>query len=158
MRNDEEEILELIANWRQSLESKNVAALMSDYAASAVLFDACPPYKTEGAEGIAGVWNSCLPYFPETFKSEHRDLKVHVSGDIAIAFGLHHFVPEPPDHPCGQSWMRVTIGFLRQDGNWKVIHEHVSQPFNPITNQVWQITDPDNLEMPDYSQLGPEAG
>ena len=151
---DEQTILDLIANWRSALEKKDVAAMMQHYLPDALLFDACPPYKTEGAEGIRKVWESCLPYFPDEFESEHRDLTVHVEGDVAFVHGVHHFVPTPPDHPCGQTWMRITIGLRRVHGQWKVAHEHVSVPFNPITNQAWYVTDPDQLSMPDYSAEG----
>ena len=148
---DERTILDLMAKWRSALEKKDVAKMTEDYLPEALLFDACPPYKTAGVEGIKQVWENCLPYFPEEFKSEHRDVRVHVAGDVAFVHGIHHFVPTPADHPCGQSWMRFTMGLKRTDGNWKVAHEHVSIPFNPITNQAWQITDPDKLDMPDYS-------
>jgi ketosteroid isomerase-like protein len=77
---------------------------------------------------------------------------IHVDGDTAFAHCLHHFVPTPADHPCGQTWMRVTVGYRRIDGKWKVIHEHVSIPFNPMDNQAWFIRDPDVVDMPDYGQ------
>ena len=149
---DKQAILELMSKWRTALEKKDVAAMTEDYLPDALLFDACPPYKTEGVEGIRQVWENCLPYFPDEFKSEHRDLQIHVDGDVAFVHGVHHFVPTPADHPCGQTWMRITIGLKRVDGSWKVAHEHVSIPFNPLTSQAWFINDPDKLEMPDYGQ------
>lgn len=153
---DEADIRRLMQEWSQALEAKDVDAMMADYAPDAVLFDGIPPYKTEGVEAIKAVWSGCLPYFPETFKSEHRDVIVHVAGDIALAHGLHHFVPTPADHPCGQTWMRVTIGYRRLNGKWKVIHEHASIPFNPMTNEAWHITDPSKLDMPDYGTPEPD--
>lgn len=149
---DEMQIRQLMAKWRAALEAKDVATMMEDYAPDALLFDGCPPYKTEGVEKIRQLWENCLPYFPDQFKSEHRDVQIHVEGDLAFLHGLHHFVPIPADHPCGQTWMRITIGLRRIGGKWLVIHEHVSIPFNPITNQAWFISDPAKLEMPDYSQ------
>lgn len=148
---DEQAIRDLMAKWRSAVEAKDVVAMMEGYSHDALLFDGCPPYKTEGVENIRKVWEHCLPYFPDEFKSEHRDMKIYVDGDIAMAHGLHHFVPTPADHPCGMTWMRVTLGFRRFEDGWKVMHEHVSIPFNPMTNQSWTITDPDKLDMPDYS-------
>ena len=148
---DEQQILDQMAKWRSALERKDVDAMMENYHSNALLFDACPPYKTTGVEGIKKVWQNCLPYFPDEFKSEHRDIQVFVDGDVAFAHGVHHFVPQPPEHPCGQTWMRVSIGFRRFEGCWKVVHEHCSIPFNPMNNQAWYITDPDRLEMPEYS-------
>jgi uncharacterized protein (TIGR02246 family) len=147
---DEADIRRLIAAWSRALEAKDVDGLTSDYAPDAVLFDAIPPYKTVGADNIRNVWDNCLPYFPDTFKSEHRDITVHVDGDIALVHCLHHFVPTPADHPCGMTWMRVTACYRRLEGQWKVVHEHVSLPFNPMNNQAWLIANPDVLDMPSY--------
>ncbi|TWT96986.1 SnoaL-like domain protein [Botrimarina colliarenosi] len=147
---DEAEIRRLIAAWSRALESKDVDGLVADYAPEAVLFDAIPPYRTDGPEAIRRLWENCLPYFPAEYRSEHRDLVVHVDGDIAVAFGLHHFAPTPADHPSGQTWMRVTIGYRRIEGRWRVVHEHVSIPFNPMTNEAWYVRDPDKRDVPDY--------
>jgi hypothetical protein len=73
---------------------------------------------------------------------------------LQAGFENKDFVPTPPDHPCGQTWMRVSIGFRRLEGSWKVVHEHVSIPFNPMDNQAWFIANPDVADMPDYGGGG----
>ena len=147
---DEEQILELVSQWSAALSACDLDGMMRHYAEDAVLFDACPPYKTVGRDGIRGVWEKCLPFFPSKFRSEHRDLVVEVDGGCAFVYGMHHFVAEQPDHPCGQSWLRVSIGFRKTGGEWRVVHEHVSMPFNPMTGHMWPIKDPGELSMPDY--------
>ena len=57
-------------------------------------------------------------------------------------------------HSCGQTWMRATVGYRRIDGKWKVVHEHVSVPFNPMDNQAWFMRDPNTVDAPDYGQPG----
>lgn len=153
-KSDEAIIRQMIDDWSRALEAGDSEALTVNYTEDSVLFDACPPYKTVGKEGIKQVWEQCLPYFPEKFVSEHRDLQVEVSGDLAFVYGLHHFIPDPPDHPCGQNWLRITVCFRRIDGVWKVLHEHVSTPFNPMNNEIWPIADPAKLDMPDYAAMG----
>lgn len=152
----ETEIRNLIKNWSQALERKDAEAMMEHYLEEAVLFDAVPPYKTVGRDAIRAAWKSCFPFFPERFRSEHRDLVVQVDGNCAFAFGVHHFVPEE-EHPCGQTWMRLSLGFRRVDGQWKLAHEHVSIPFNPMNDQAWKIQDPSRLETPGYAGCGKES-
>lgn len=149
---DEAAIRELMAAWGRAVENRDLDAIEAGYAPNAVLFDAIPPYKTEGPQNIRKLWESCFPYFPETFKSEHRDIEVHVDGDVAFVHCVHHLLPTPPDHPCGMTWLRVTAGYRRIDGVWKVVHEHVSIPFNPMNNQAFYITDPDVIETPNYDE------
>ena len=148
----ESEIRALMANWAEALERKDVAGLTAAYVPDALLFDAIPPYKSEGVETIRDVWNGCLPHFPERFRSEHRDLVVTMTGEMAVVHGLHRVVPEDPNHPCGNTWLRITVCFRRVEGEWKVFHEHVSLPFNPMEGTVWNIADPDRLETPAYGE------
>jgi uncharacterized protein (TIGR02246 family) len=151
---DEAAIRRMMTAWSKALEAKDLDGLMADYAPGAVLYDAIPPYKTVGADNIRQVWAHCLPYLPDKFKSEYRDVVIHVHGGTAVMHCLHHFIPTPADHPCGQTWMRVTVGYRRIDGKWKVVHEHVSVPFNPMDNQVWFIRDPNTVDAPAYGQPG----
>lgn len=155
---DEAEIRRMIAAWSRAVEAKNLDGILADYSPDIVVYDAIPPYKLVGPQAVRAAWEGCLPYFPERFRSEHRDLKVLVSGDTAMVFGLHHFVPEPADHPCGHTWMRVTAGYQRIDGRWRVVHEHVSIPFNPMSNEAWYLRDPDVLDRPDYSASSTPCG
>ena len=141
---DEQAIRAMIARWRTALESKDLDGLTADYAPDAVLYDVKPPYRIEGAAAIRQLWASCFPFFPASFRSEHRDLKIELSGDVAFCFGLHHLVPiDPPQHPAGATWIRVTACYRRVEGRWRVVHEHVSIPFDCATGQVAPITDAD---------------
>lgn len=141
---DEAEIRSLIGAWARALEAKDIDALTANYAPDVVLFDVKPPYKTEGVAAIRALWEACLPYFPASFKSEHRDLNLTVSGDLAFCHGLHHVKPAgEPDHPAGQSWLRVTACYRKVEGRWVVVHEHVSMPFDCATGRVTPITDAD---------------
>jgi ketosteroid isomerase-like protein len=89
----------MMTAWSKALEAKDLDGLMADYAPDAVLYDAIPPYKTVGADNIRHVWAHCLPYFPDTFTSEHRDVVIHVNGSTAVMHCLHHVIPTPADHP-----------------------------------------------------------
>ena len=149
---DEAEIRRLIAAWSTALEAKELDGLTAQYLPDTVLYDAIPPYKIVGKDAIREVWAHCLPYFPESFTSEHRDMSVQLSGDLAVVHCLHHIQPVPADDPSGQTWMRVTACYRKIDQSWKVIHEHISIPFNPLTNQAWFIKHPDVVDKPDYGQ------
>ncbi len=140
---DEAEIRALISRWSRALEAKDLDGLTADYAPDAMLFDVKPPYKTEGPAAIRRLWEACLPYFPESFESEHRELKISVGGDVAYCHGLHHIRPiDDPAHPAGHSWIRVTACYRKVQGSWRVVHEHVSMPVDCATGQVAPIADP----------------
>ncbi len=132
----EDEIRALVADWSRALERKDTEAMTRDYEDGAVLFDAIPPATTKGRDNIKAAWDACLPHFPDTFRSEHRDLTIIVDGDLAIVHGLHGFAPDPASYPSGQTAMRITVCYRRSGGRWRVVHEHVSVPFDPTTNKA----------------------
>lgn len=136
MTDDQMEISALIARWSRAVEAKDADEIVRDYAPDAILFDAVPPFATKGAKNIRDVWKRCLPFFQDDFRSEHKDLDINASGDLAIVTGFHHFVPTPAEHPCGSTWMRVTVALRREEGRWRVFHEHVSAPFDPMTGDA----------------------
>lgn len=150
---DKTEILEAMARWRRALEAKDVEGLTADYAPDAVLFDAIPPYKVVGVENIRKAWEQCLPHMPE-FRAEHRDVVIHLGEDMAVVHAMHRFNPVQADHPCGRNWIRVTVTYRKMEGAWKVIHEHVSMPFNPMDDKIWPIRNLETLDTPDYGCAG----
>lgn len=140
---DEAELLRLVEEWRNNLEARNLDRLMAGYAEDIVLFDVKPPYKITGKAAYRANWEACLPFFPTQFKSEHRDLNLTVSGELAFLHGLHRMLPiDEPDHPAGRSWVRVTACFQKINGEWKAVHEHVSFPMDCTTGLVSPIVEP----------------
>lgn len=155
MASDEAAIRGLVAAWSRALEARDVDGLMAHYADDAVIYDCVARAVRMGPAGLRQSWTECLPYFPETFRSEHRDLVVEVGGDIAFLHGLHHLVTEP-GHPAGATWMRVSACYRRVGGRWLAVHEHVSLPFDPMTGRVVFIAEPD-AELPPMGVCGAET-
>jgi uncharacterized protein (TIGR02246 family) len=141
---DEAQIRAMINRWARALERQDLDGLTADYVPDAVLYDVKPPYRTVGVAAIRKLWSDCFPFFPKNYISEHRDLHFTVGHDVAVVHGLHHFViPDEPNHPAGQSYIRVTACYQKIQGEWKVVHEHVSMPFDCRTGQVAPITNAD---------------
>jgi len=139
---DEAEIRALIAAWSKALEAKDAAGLVADYAPETLLYDVKPPYKIARPDAIRKMWEACLPYFPDRFTSEHRDLVLTVGTDLAIMHALHAIHPVGTDHPAADMWIRVTACYRKTGGRWRVVHEHVSVPFDPTTGKVVHIREP----------------
>ncbi|CAF3322507.1 unnamed protein product [Rotaria socialis] len=134
--NDETQIQQLINDWTSALCAKDIDRMMVNYADDVIVFDVKPPFQIKGVTEWRRTWEQCLPYFPESFQVETRDMNINVSGDTAFVHWVSWFTGMPKDHPAGQTWMRATVGYKRQNGRWFIAHEHVSLPFNPETSQV----------------------
>ncbi|MFT3786404.1 MAG: SRPBCC domain-containing protein [Tepidisphaeraceae bacterium] len=139
---DVAELRRLAEEWSQAFQRKDAAALASFVADDIVLYDAIPPVHIKGKAAYEQTWAHCLPCFPKQFTCVRKDERYAVDGDVAHASFLHKIVlPEGQTSPAADSWLRITICYRRENGQWKSMHEHVSIPFNPMTGQVAFITD-----------------
>lgn len=139
---DEAQIRQLITDMSSAICAKDIDRLMAHYDSDVVVFDAIPPFQTRGADAFRRAWEACFPCFPDSFQTEMRDLRISVDGDLALAHWIWRFTGMEKDHPAAQTWMRNTVEYQRQQGGWRIVHEHVSVPFDPYTGQVAFTVEP----------------
>jgi uncharacterized protein (TIGR02246 family) len=139
---EEIEIRELLDDWSRAMENKDLDGMVALYTPDIVQFDVKPPYRMDGPEPIRESWASCLPYFPKKFEVLRHSHTVRVRGDMAVAHYLFKFRPIDEESRAGDSWYRVTVCLERVNGTWQVFHEHLSAPFDPMTDKVVKITEP----------------
>jgi ketosteroid isomerase-like protein len=140
-RRSEDEIRSLIADWEEALRSRSLPRLMAFYSGDIVLFDVQPPFRTAGVSAVRNLWEESLPLFPETFRIERRELHVEADGTTAFAHWLFRLADCPVGHPVSQAWMRVSAGYRKRQGAWKIVHEHVSLPMDPTAFRADRIAD-----------------
>jgi len=141
--NDENTIRAAIAEWGDAFCSKSIDRLMALYAPDAVIFDAIPPFSS-GIDAMRTKVVDCLPYFPDGFAFETRDLTVSVGSEMAVAHFIWHFIGLPPGHPAGRHWFRSSVIWRKQaDGQWLVVHDHCSAPFDPYSEKT--VLSPDAI-------------
>ena len=133
---DEAQIRELMADQANAICAKDVDRIMAHYAGDVVFFDCKPPFQTVGADAFRRIWEMCLPYFPDSFGIETRDLSIFLSGDVALSHCLFRFTGKDKDHRAMQTWLRSTVGYRRIQDRWLIVHEHCSVPFDPHTSQA----------------------
>jgi uncharacterized protein (TIGR02246 family) len=132
----EAQIRQLIAAQQQAICAKDIDQIMSCYAAEVMLFDVKPPFQTQGKEAVRQIWEDCLPCFPDSFGMEIQDLNVTVNPNLAVSHWLFRFTGMEPNHPAMQTWMRITAVYQNNQGNWQIVHQHFSVPFDPETSQA----------------------
>lgn len=115
--NSKAEIKSVIDDFMAALCLKDVKRMMSHYAADVIVYDVKPPFQVNGAIAWKHVWEACISYFPNSFKVLIKDLRIHVSGDLAISHYLFRLKGPEKDHAAMQTWIRTTTGFKRIQGN-----------------------------------------
>jgi ketosteroid isomerase-like protein len=126
-------VIEAIA---RAVRAKDVEAMLAHCASDLVTFDLVPPIRHEGADAIRRLWSKSLAGFEPPLDYDFQQLHIEVSGDMAFARCLNRFGGTRSDGAQVVNWMRSSFAFRRIDGRWKVVHEHVSVPFDMKTGQA----------------------
>lgn len=139
-------ISQLYENWLSAVRRQDVKTILSFYTDDVLAFDAIMALQFKGREAYGKHWQACMEFCPMGDKEpifEMHDLSVRADGDIAFAHSLMR---------CGfkegerveASWMRMTAGLIRQNGDWRIAHEHFSSPFEMPSGKAMFYLQPDD--------------
>jgi ketosteroid isomerase-like protein len=135
---DQREINALFGRWQKAFEAKDVNGVMSMYAPGAALtsYDIVPPLQYKGADAYRKDYEELFAQFDGPLHVELRDGHLETGRDIAFAYGLERMTGKLKDGSPVDTWMRYTEGLKRIDGQWKVVHEHISVPVDMATGKA----------------------
>jgi ketosteroid isomerase-like protein len=125
----EAEIHVLLTSWEQAASAGNLDAIMSHYAPDIISYDAMLALQFKGLDAYRKHWQMCLTMCSAmSFKTQ--DLHIAVSGDVAFSHCLNRCGGTDKNGKENASWMRMTSGYRKINGQWKIVHEHFSAPFD----------------------------
>ncbi len=135
----EGEIRALFADWFEAASAKDLDAAMRPLAADIVSYEHDAPLAHIGADRVREVCRRGFELAPEAFRWDVPDLQVIVREDLAVTWGLNHMRSTDSSDAGFESWSRGTRVFRRIDGRWRMIHQHVSYPYDSATGAA--VTD-----------------
>jgi ketosteroid isomerase-like protein len=99
------------------------------------LYDFHPPLQYQGASAVQ---SDLTDFFnnAKDVKGKFVELVVVTDGKMGMARSIQHFTWTGKDGKPAEGTFRVTDVFQKVDGQWKVIHSHVSVPVDPATGQA----------------------
>jgi uncharacterized protein (TIGR02246 family) len=127
------QIRALVERRVRAIRTKDIEGVVALYARDAVLYDLVAPLRHRGADAVRrrfGEWSSG---FDGGIDYEVAELAIAAGGDVAFSSSLEHVHAR---HKAGHTidmWIRVTAGYRQVDGGWRIVHEHVSVPFDMQT-------------------------
>ncbi|HET6707113.1 NAD(P)H-dependent oxidoreductase [Amycolatopsis sp.] len=114
----------------EALRAKDLDALRRVYAPDVVSFDVEPPLQHVGVDAKLKNWAKVFAIF-EKVDYELRDLTVTVGAGLAVG---HGFGRVSGTLPTGQAvtgmWVRATFVFRPVGGEWVIVHDQASVPFD----------------------------
>lgn len=132
----ETDIRKLIESWEKAAGAGDLEAIMSHYAPEVIAYDAIAALQFKGIAAYKKHWEMCLTMCsgPMTFKMQ--DLHIDVGDDIAFSHALNQCGGADKDGNPHSSWMRVSSAYRKINGQWRIVHEHFSAPFDPESGKA----------------------
>ncbi|WP_328452198.1 YybH family protein [Amycolatopsis sp. NBC_00438] len=112
------------------IHAKDLDALRRIYAADVVSFDVEPPLQHVGVEAKLKNWARAFTFFAEV-SYEVRDLALTVGDDVAFGHCFGRLSGTLGDGTATNGmWVRATFCFRKIDGDWLIVHDQTSVPFD----------------------------
>ena len=134
---DEAKIKTLEDSFVAAVNAKDVDAIMKVYVpdASLVVFDVVPPRQYLGADAYRKDWQDFFAHVKGPLKFEISDLGVTTDGRLGYSHSIQRVrATDSKDQPIDLT-VRVTDVYRKINGNWLIVHEHVSVPVDLDTGK-----------------------
>ncbi|MFI0355625.1 nuclear transport factor 2 family protein [Actinomadura sp. 9N407] len=126
----EEEVRRVHEDWYRGTAAKDLDALMASIADDVVSYEHGEHLQYVGVQAVREVCERSLGAGGEAEVSlDVPDLKILVRDDLAVAWGLNHVRVNQADGRTTDAWSRGTRVFERKDGEWLMVHQHLSVPY-----------------------------
>ena len=139
---DEADIRQRIHTLVDAIRAMDLEGAMPIYAPDIVSFDVGPPLQHLGAEAKRKNWVDAFARFQAPLDYEIRDLTIVVRDDVAFGHSLNRLRGTLKNGNRAGFWVRATVCFRRIDGEWLIVHDHVSAPLDPASGSALRNLEP----------------
>lgn len=133
---DETLIRAIIEQRVKAVGDKDAAALLSAYAPHVLSFDVIDPLQNRGIEALRRRATEWLSSFEGAIGYEVRDLEITTGERAAFCHYLFRVGGTLKDGAKIGMYVRATACLQKIDGEWRIIHEHQSVPFDGETGKA----------------------
>ena len=124
---DETALRELIAQWAKAVRDEDLTGIRESHDPDTLMFDVPPPFLSRGLDAYMATWQFFYPSQARPIAFDFEEVDVTAGSDVAFATAIGH---------CGciehgertDLKFRLTMGFRKRDGRWRIVHEHHSVP------------------------------
>ena len=122
---EEAAVREIVDELAQALRDKDIDALMAHYAPDTIVFDLRPPHRIASADAYRGNFEAWFASVDGPIDYEIDELLVSARDDVAFCHSLCHVRSTRTNGEKADYWVRVTSGWRKTAGRWKISHEHI---------------------------------
>lgn len=140
----EAEVRARLDQWAKALRAKDIDAIMSHHAPDILSFDCHSQLQLKGAEAYRKHLEACLPCMQGPMLFEIHDLDIRSQDDLAFCHYLARCGATGADGEEHVSWLRATACLRKTHGEWTIVHEHLSAPFDPESGKAMLGLEPEH--------------
>ena len=128
------EIKDFFTIYQTAARNKDTKAMINMYHEQAMIFDMWElGYQSDAAAWAKMIENWLGSLGDEKVKVEFEMINIHQSGDTGFASALIGFQAISMEGTVVRSMKnRITLGFVKREEGWKVVHQHTSAPIRFI--------------------------
>ncbi|MGP6461090.1 YybH family protein [Pseudomonas parakoreensis] len=130
------EIQALINTYREAVMTKDVDNVMTLYADDIVSFDAIKALQFKGKAAYRAHWEACMEMCSGPHVFEFHEIAIETADNLAFAHWVTHCGGTNDKGETQSCWMRATACYRPVGGTWKIVHEHWSAPFDPMSGST----------------------
>jgi uncharacterized protein (TIGR02246 family) len=124
---DETELRALIARWSKAVRDQDVAGIRADHDSDVLMFDVPPPFLSRGLDAYMATWETFFAWQAKPVQFDLHDIAITAGNDVAFATALGRCCDLSSGERVDLEF-RLTMGFRKLDGQWRILHEHHSIP------------------------------
>jgi uncharacterized protein (TIGR02246 family) len=121
-------IHDLIDRFTKGIRAKDIGAVMGIFAQEVISYDLGAPLQHGGGEIFIQHWQALFAAYEGPIDYEIRDLHIAASNDQAFSHSLNRTSGTLKNGQRSERWLRWTACYRKYDGQWRIVHEHVSVP------------------------------
>ena len=129
-KTDEIRIRALLDAWTDAVRRHDIPAILAHHDADILMFDLPPPLQCRGIQAYKQTWDLMFRYHKPGAAFDIKELVVTAGADVAFAAAIMRCGPDSSSNPADKAGFlfRLTIGLRKVDGDWRITHEHHSEP------------------------------
>jgi uncharacterized protein (TIGR02246 family) len=124
---DQAELRELIARWSKAVRDQDLAGVRANHDADILMFDVPPPFLSRGLDAYMATWDEFFAMQAKPVQFDFHDVEITAGNDVAFATAIGRCCDLSSGEKVDLEF-RLTIGFRKDDGRWRIVHEHHSIP------------------------------
>jgi ketosteroid isomerase-like protein len=98
-----------------------------------LMFDVPPPFLSRGLDAYMATWETFFTGTATPVVFDFDDVDITAGEDVAFATAVGHCINIERNWDKTNLKFRLTMGFRKHGGRWRIVHEHHSLP---ATDQI----------------------